>query len=123
MTSNANPSDDQACAKRDASDLLNDYQTLSREYDKILKISQQILVELIKDEKDETRLSELLDQKLEIGRNIKLLSQKISDENLKFLPSTEFSLNEAKREFEKIRSKVDELWNLEKRIKKLTENC
>lgn len=121
MPSNTNPSDDQAFGERNGSNLLKDYQILSREYDKILGISQEILMELT-EKKDETKLSGLLDQKLEIARNIELLSQKIGNQDINFSPSEKSLLSEVKRELERIRLMAFELWNLERKIKKLTEN-
>jgi len=122
MVSKKNPSEDGAFRETNASGLLKDYQILSREYDKILKISQEILTELTKD-KDVARLSRLLDQKSDIGRNIGLLSHNLSGRNIKFSPSEKSWLNQAKRELQKIKSKADQLWNLENRIIKLTEDC
>lgn len=121
MPPNTNPSDDKASAEKNGSNLLKDYQILSREYDKILGISQEILREL-KDKKNETKLSEFLDQKLEIARNIESLSQKIGNQDIKLSSSEKSSLNQIKRELERIRLKADELWNLERKIKRLTEN-
>ncbi len=121
MAPNINPPDDKASVEKNGSNLLKDYQILSREYDKILAISQEILREL-KEKKDETKLSELLDQKLEVARNIKFLSQKIGSQDINLSSSKKLLLNEVKRELERIRLKADELWNLEREIKRLTEN-
>lgn len=121
MPANTNPLDDQAFPEINISNLLKDYRILSQKYDEILKISQKILVELTKD-KDQTKLSRFLDEKLEIGKNIELLSRKIAHQNVKSSSSQKFSLDQAKRELEKIRSKADKLWNLERKIKKLIEN-
>jgi len=121
MPPNTNPSDDKASVERKGSNLLRDYQILSREYDKILGISQEILREL-KEKKDETKLSEFLDKKLEIARNIESLSHKIGNQEIKLSSSEKSLLSEVKRELERIRLKANELWNLERKIKKLTEN-
>jgi hypothetical protein len=120
MPSNKNSPHDQT-SERNATGLLNDYQILSREYDRILEISQKILTELTQ-KKDEKKLSNFLSQKLEIGKKIELLSRKIANSNVKSFYSQKSLLGEAKKELENIQSKVNKLWDLERKIKKLIEN-
>jgi hypothetical protein len=121
MPSHPDPSNKQGSTRREASDLLNDYQILSREYDQILRISQEILNELSGD-RDETRLSGLLNQKLKIGKNIELLSQRIAGRNIEPSSSRKSILDQARKEIENISSKAGELLYLERRIRKLIEN-
>jgi len=121
MPSHSDPSNKQDSTRTGASDLLNDYQILSQEYDEILRISQEILNELSGD-RDETRLSGLLSQKLKIGKDIELLSQRIAGRNIEPSSSRKSVLNQAKKEIESIGSKAGELLNLERKIRKLIEN-
>jgi uncharacterized protein YktB (UPF0637 family) len=117
MPSDKNPSDDKTSAKINASDLLKDYQTLSQEYFQILDISKEILNELEK-EVNEVKLSQLLDRKLEIGKRIELLSQRIANQDIRSLSSDKSILNEVKMELEKIKSLANKLWDIEREIKK-----
>ena len=121
MPSCPNLSDDDAFEGKDASDLLNDYQNLSQKYDEILRISDQILGELVGD-RDQTKLLGLLNRKLETGKEIELLSQRIAGSNIQPSASQRSVLDQAKKEIEKIRSKAERLYSLERRIRKLTEN-
>lgn len=121
MPSHSDPSNKQSSTRREASDLLNDYRILSQEYDEILRISEQILNELSGD-RDETRLSGFLNQKLKIGKNIELMSQRIASRNIEPSSSRKSLLDQAKKEIESISSKAGELLNLERRIRKLIEN-
>ena len=121
MPSRPNLSDDEAFEGKDASDLLNDYQNLSQKYDEILRISDQILGELVGD-RDQTKLLGLLNRKLETGKEIELLSQRIAGRNIQPSASQRSVLDQAKKEIEKIRSKAERLYSLERRIRKQTEN-
>lgn len=118
MPSDKNPSDDKTLARTKTLNLLKNYQTLSQEYNQILEISKEILNQL-ENEANEVKLSQLLDQKLEIGKRIELLSQKIADQDIGSLSSDKSILNEVKMEFEKIKSLADKLWDLERKIKKM----
>ncbi|MGB2698650.1 MAG: hypothetical protein WBD28_12445 [Candidatus Zixiibacteriota bacterium] len=118
MPSDKKSSDDKTSAKINASDILKDYQTLSQEYFRILDISKEILNELEK-EANEVKLSQLLDRKLEIGKRIELLSQRIANQDIGSLSSDKSILNEVKMELEKIKSLANKLWDLEREIKKV----
>ena len=118
MPPDKNPSDDKILARTNALNLLKNYQTLSQEYDRILEISKEILNQLEK-EANENKLSQLLDQKLEIGKRIKILSQRIADQDIGSLSSDKSILNQVKMELEKIKSLADKLWELERKIKKM----
>jgi len=102
-------------------ELLHRYQILSRKYDEVVKISEQILNEL-KGHREETELFRLLDQKWEIGKKIELLSQSIARWNIQPSPSQKHLLDQVKVEIAEIESKAERLWSLEKRIRELTEN-
>ena len=91
---------------------------LSQEYGQILDISKEILNQLEK-EVNEVKLSQLLDRKLEIGKRIELLSQRIANQDIGSLSSDKSILNEVKMELEKIKSLANKLWDLERKIKKI----
>ncbi len=118
MPLDKDPSDNKTSAQTKASFLLKDYQDLSGEYDKILKISNEILNELTKD-RNEITLSRLLDRKLEIGKRIELLSKRIASQDIRSLSSQKSILNEVKMELERTKSLANKLLVLERKIKKI----
>ena len=118
MPPDKNSSDFKTLARTKALNLLKSYQTLSQEYGQILEISKEILNQLEK-EANEVKLSQLLDKKLEIGKRIELLSQKIAEQDIGSLSTDKSILNEVKMELEKIKSLADKLWDLERKIKKM----
>jgi len=121
MPSNPDPSNEHSSEGKDLPELLHRYQILSRKYDEVVKISEQILNEL-KGHREETELFRLLDQKWEIGKKIELLSQSIARWNIQPSPSQKHLLDQVKVEIAEIESKAERLWSLEKRIRELTEN-
>ena len=121
MPSHPDPSNEQTSEGKDLSELLRQYQNLSKKYDEVVKISEQILNEL-KGQKEETELSRLLDQKWEIGKKIELLSRSIAGSNIQGSSSQKHILDQVRLEITEIESKAEKLWSLERRIRELTEN-
>ena len=120
MPPEKNPPDNKTFAKTNTSDILKDYQNLSQEYENILKVSEEILNGL-KKEANEGKLSRLLDRKMQIGRRIKLLSQRIANQDIGSLSADKSMLNEVKMELERTKSLANQLWDLERKIKKTLE--
>jgi hypothetical protein len=118
MPPDKNSSDDKTRVRTNALNLLKNYQTLSQEYDRILEISKEILSQL-ETEANENKLSQLLDQKSEIGKRIGLLAHEMTGQDFDSLSSDKSILNQVKIEFEKIKSLADKLWDLERKIKKM----
>jgi ferritin len=109
-------------------DLVKEYEAISREYDRILNLSEQILTEIKKGMIEET-LTSLLEEKRKVADSIKKLTQRIaradiSDGSLLKTGGKEKkgqTLSQIKDHLKQIRSKAESLLKTEEEIKNLLE--
>ena len=92
--------------------LLSEYLKLSKEYDRILDLSQTLL-SLLKQE-DEEGIESVLEKKSNVAINIQFLTEKLSNKNLSKEDQKDFHL--IKKELEKIEEKAYKLLELEKKV-------
>jgi hypothetical protein len=112
-------------------DLVKEYETVLREYERILSLSEQILRE-IKEGMFEETLVPLLDEKQKAANNIKKLAERIAQTDIsEGSPGFNFThrpqrvsghtLSQIKSLLKQIRSKAESLLKTEEEIKKALE--
>jgi flagellar biosynthesis/type III secretory pathway chaperone len=109
-------------------DLVEEYETVLREYDRILDLSEKILTE-IKEGMPEETLITLLEEKQKIADNINRLAQRIAQTDISERPpvprtgkiNTAQTLAQIKSLLEQIRSRAESLLKTEEEIRKVLE--
>jgi hypothetical protein len=109
-------------------DLVKEYETILREYDRILNLSEQILTEIKKGMIEET-LTSLLEEKQKVADSIKKLTQRIAQADISDgsprktgrKENTGQTLSQIKSHLKQIRSKAESLLKTEEEIKNLLE--
>jgi len=109
-------------------DLVKEYETIIKEYDRILNLSEQILTEIKKGMIEETLIS-LLEEKQKVADSIKKLTQRIAQANISDASprktgrkgNTRKTLSQIKSHLKQIRSKAESLLKTEEEIRNLLE--